>query len=75
MYGLLAVIVVRGLLSIVAQDALLNLLGIVVAFAQPAPIWYELLGIVAGLPALGILVLLYRKDANAFFRRTGGLPG
>lgn len=57
--------------------AALNLLGTVVAFAQPAPLWYKLLGIAAGVLALGILVLLYRPDANAFFRRSGPgrLPG
>lgn len=49
--------------------AVLNLLGIVVVFAQPAPLWYKLLGLVAVALALGILVLLYRSDANAFFRR------
>ena len=49
--------------------AALNVLNLVLAFAQPAPIWYKLLGVAAGLLALGILVFLYRPDANAFFRR------
>lgn len=49
--------------------AALNLLNLVVVIAQPAPIWYRLLGVVVALLALGILVLLYRPDANAFFRR------
>lgn len=50
--------------------AAFNLLGLAVVVAQPAPVWYKLLGIAAGLLALGIAVLLYRSDANAFFRRT-----
>lgn len=52
--------------------AALNVLNLVLAFAQPAPVWYQLLGAVAGLLAVGILVFLYRPDANAFFRRTAG---
>lgn len=49
--------------------AALNLLNIIVVVAQPAPIWFRLLGVVVAALALGILVLLYRPDANAFFRR------
>lgn len=50
--------------------AVLNLLNIVVVLAQPAPIWFKLLGLVAALLGLGILVLIYRSDANTFFRRS-----
>lgn len=50
--------------------AALNLLNMVVVIAQPAPIWFRLLGIVGAVLALGILILLYRSDANAFFRRS-----
>jgi hypothetical protein len=50
--------------------AAFNLLGLAVVVGQPAPVWYKLFGIAAGLLALGIVVLLYRSDANAFFRRS-----
>jgi hypothetical protein len=54
--------------------AALNLLNVVVVIAQPAPIWYKLLGLVIAVLALGVLVLLYRSDANAFFRRAKEQP-
>jgi hypothetical protein len=54
--------------------AVLNLLNILIVIAQPAPIWYKLLGVIVSLLALGILVLLYRSGANAFFRRAGRQP-
>ena len=50
--------------------AAFNLLGLAVVVVQPAPVWYKVFGIAAGLLALGVVVLLYRSDANAFFRRT-----
>ena len=57
--------------------AVLNALGLVVVLIQPAPAWYKLFGLATGLPALGILVLLYRADENAFFRRSrpARMPG
>ena len=57
--------------------AVLNLLNVVVVIAQPAPIWYKLLGIAVAVLAAGIIVLLYRSDANAVFRRsrTDGVAG
>lgn len=42
-------------------------LGLVLQFVQPAPIWYRLPGIVSGLVAIAIIVLLARPDANAWF--------
>lgn len=52
--------------------AVLNLLNVLVVIAQPAPIWYKLLGVIVSALALGILVLLYRSDSNEFFRRSQG---
>ena len=54
--------------------AALNLLNVVVVIAQPAPVWFRLLGAAAALLGLGILVLLYRSDSNAFFRRSKSAP-
>lgn len=54
--------------------AALNLLNVVVVLAQPAPVWYKLLGLAVSVLALGIIVLLYRPDANEFFRRAKGHP-
>lgn len=74
--GLLAVAAVyvqraAGWARIVATViAGLNVLGFAVVLGQPAPAWYKLFGIAAGLLAIGIIVLLYRSDSNAFFRRT-----
>ena len=48
--------------------AALNVLGMLLAFVQPSPVWYKLGGIVAGLISLAIIVLLYRSDSNEFFR-------
>lgn len=55
--------------------AAFNLLGLAVVVGQPAPVWYKLFGIAAGLLALGIIVLLYRSDSNAFFRRPAAPRG
>lgn len=48
--------------------AALSVIGSLLVFVQPAPTWYKLLGILSGLIALGIIVMLYRPDANQFFR-------
>jgi len=52
--------------------AALNVLGLVGVFVQPAPAWYKILGVLSGLLGLGLLVLLYRSDASAFFRGRDG---
>jgi glucose-6-phosphate-specific signal transduction histidine kinase len=37
-----------------------------VSFLQPAPVWYQLLGVLSGLLSLGVIVMLLRADARAF---------
>lgn len=45
----------------------LGVLGGLVSLLQPAPLWYQLLGVVSGLLSLGVIVMLLRGDARAFY--------
>lgn len=48
--------------------AVLGVLGGVLSFAQPAPIWYQLLGVLAAVVSAAIIYFLYRPESNAFFQ-------
>ena len=54
--------------------AALNVLGMLLTFAQPSPGWYKVGTILAGLISLAIIVLLYRSDSNEFFRGRQASP-
>lgn len=46
----------------------LGALGGLLSLFQPAPIWYQLLGVLAGLLSIAVIVFLFRPDSNEFFR-------
>lgn len=54
--------------------AVLVALGLVTVFAQPSPVWYKLIELVAGLLGVAIIVMLYRSDSNQFFRAQPTVP-
>lgn len=84
MVALLSLILVGGLLLASALNfpkragwarivalvfGVLGTLGGILTLIQPAPIWYRLIQILAGLIALGIVVTLLQGDSNRWFSK------
>ena len=47
--------------------AVLNVLGGLIGLLQAAPLWYQLLGLLSAILAVGVIVMLWRRDSKEFF--------